>query len=326
MGRAALLVTIALAISGCQKAVSSASTNNTSATTGSAEPMAGTNPAPDNSGDWVRPARDYSSTRFSPLDQINTDNVKQLVVKTTFSTGVLHGHEAAPIVANNTMYVVTPYPNLVYALDLSKDGAPVKWKYEPKTLAAAQGVACCDVVNRGVSYADGTIFLNTLDNRTIALDAATGKEKWGSKLGDLNKGETITMAPLVVKDKVLVGNSGGEMGVRGWLTALDARSGNIAWRAYSTGPDKEVLIGPRFKPFYASDRGTDLGIHTWPADAWRIGGGTVWGWISYDPQLNLVYYGTSNPGPWNHEQRPGDNKWTAGVFARDVDTGEAAWF
>jgi outer membrane protein assembly factor BamB len=97
---------------------------------------------------------------------------------------VLHGHEAAPIVANNTMYIVTPYPNLVYALDLSKDGAPVKWKYEPKTLAAAQGVACCDVVNRGVSYADATIFLNTLDNRTIALDADTGKEKWVSRLGD----------------------------------------------------------------------------------------------------------------------------------------------
>jgi lanthanide-dependent methanol dehydrogenase len=208
MGPAALLLAIALAISGCQKTVSSARTNNTSPTTGSAGPITATNPAPDNSGDWVRPARDYSSTRFSPLDQINTENVKQLVVKTTFSTGVLHGHEAAPIVANNTMYVVTPYPNLVYALDLSKDGAPVKWKYEPKTLAAAQGVACCDVVNRGVSYADGTIFLNTLDNRTIALDAATGEEKWVSKLGDLNRGETITMAPLVVKDKVLVESGG----------------------------------------------------------------------------------------------------------------------
>jgi PQQ-dependent dehydrogenase (methanol/ethanol family) len=187
-------------------------------------------------------------------------------------------------------------------------------------------VACCDVVNRGVTYADGSIFLNTLDNRTIALDASTGKEKWVTKLGDLNKGETITMAPLVVKGKVLVGNSGGEMGVRGWLTALDAQSGKIAWRAYSTGPDKEVLIGPRFKPFYSSDRGTDLGIHTWPPDAWRTGGGAPWGWISYDPQLNLVYYGTSNPGPWNSAQRPGDNKWTAGVFARDADTGEAVWF
>jgi lanthanide-dependent methanol dehydrogenase len=114
--------------------------------------------------------------------------------------------------------------------------------------------------------------------------------------------------------------------VRGWLTAVDAATGNIAWRAYSTGPDKDVLIGPSFKPFYESDRGTDLGTKTWPADAWRTGGGTVWGWISYDPELDLIYYGTSNPGPWNPDQRPGDNKWTSGVFARDPDTGEAKWF
>ena len=116
------------------------------------------------------------------------------------------------------------------------------------------------------------------------------------------------------------------MGVRGWLTALDLGSGRVAWRAYSTGPDKDVLIGPRFKPFYKQDQGTDLGISTWAGEGWKTGGGTVWGWISYDPQLKLVYHGTSNPGPWNAEQRPGDNKWTAGIFARDVDSGEAVWF
>ncbi len=134
------------------------------------------------------------------------------------------------------------------------------------------------------------------------------------------------MAPLVVKGKVLVGNSGGEFGVRGWLTALDAATGKIAWKAFSTGPDADVLIGPDFKPFYAMDRGKDLGVTTWPPDAWKIGGGTVWGWISYDPELNLIYYGTGNPGPWNPDQRPGDNKWTCGIFARDADTGEARWF
>jgi PQQ-dependent dehydrogenase (methanol/ethanol family) len=224
------------------------------------------------------------------------------------------------------MYIVTPFPNTLYALDLKQPGGAVKWKYDPKPLGMAQGVACCDVVNRGAAYADGTIFYNTLDNRTVAVDAATGAERWTTTLGDINRGETITMAPLVVKDKVLVGNSGGELGVRGWLTALDAKSGEIAWRAYSTGPDRDVLIGPRFTPFYAHDRGTDLGIRTWPGEAWKQGGGTVWGWISYDPALNLVYYGTSNPGPWNAEQRPGDNKWTAGIFARDADTGEAIWF
>jgi PQQ-dependent dehydrogenase (methanol/ethanol family) len=136
----------------------------------------------------------------------------------------------------------------------------------------------------------------------------------------------MTMAPLVVKDHVLVGNSGGEFGVRGWIAALERETGNLAWRAYSTGPDRDVLIGPRFQPFYEMDRGTDLGVTSWPPDAWQMGGGTVWGWISYDPELDLIYHGTSNPGPWNSEQRPGDNKWTAGTFARDPDTGEAVWF
>jgi lanthanide-dependent methanol dehydrogenase len=129
-----------------------------------------------------------------------------------------------------------------------------------------------------------------------------------------------------VKGKVLVGNSGGELGVRGWLAALDASSGKIAWRAYSTGPDKDVLIGPQFRPFYAADRGKDLGVSSWPPEAWKLGGGNTWGWISYDPQLNLIFYGTGNPGPWNPEQRPGQNKWTAGIFARNPDTGQARWF
>jgi PQQ-dependent dehydrogenase (methanol/ethanol family) len=220
--------------------------------------------------------------------------------------------------------VVTPYPNVMYALDLTQQGA-VKWAHKPKPAAASQGVACCDVVNRGAAYADGKVFYNTLDDHTIALDAQSGRELWKTKLGDINHGESMTMAPLVVKGKVLVGNSGGEFGVRGWLTALDADSGRIAWRAYSTGPDAEVLIGPGFKAFYPQDRGRDLGVSSWPPEMWKIGGGTVWGWISYDPELNLVYYGTSNPGPWNPELRPGDNKWTATIFARDPDTGQARW-
>ena len=274
----------------------------------------------------MRPAKDFASTRFSSLDEITAESVKQLGVKFTFSTGTTAGHEAAPLVVNNTMFIVTPWPNVLFALDLMQPGAPVKWRYEPKPLSAAKGVACCDLVNRGAAYADGVVFFNTLDNRTIAIDAQTGALRWEATLGDINRGETMTMAPLVVKDKVLVGNSGGEFGVRGWITALDRESGEVAWRAYSTGPDRDVLIGSRFKPFYAMDRGPDLGVSTWPPDAWQLGGGTVWGWISYDPELNLVYYGTSNPGPWNPQQRPGDNKWTAGTFARDPDTGEAVWF
>jgi PQQ-dependent dehydrogenase (methanol/ethanol family) len=276
-------------------------------------------------GQWLMPAKNYASTRYSGLSEINTENVKNLKIAWTFSTGVNRGQEAAPIVVNNTMYVVTPYPNILFALDLTKGGA-LKWKYEPQPASASQGVACCDVVNRGAVYADGKIFYNTLDNYTVAVDAASGKEVWKTQLGDINKGQTITMAPLVVKDKVLVGNSGGEMGVRGWLTALDTASGKIVWRAYSTGPDADCLIGPNFKPFYAQDRGTDLGIASWPPDAWKIGGGTVWGWISYDPEQNVIFYGTGNPGPWNPGQRPGDNKWTSGIFARNADTGEALWF
>ncbi|WP_198159860.1 MULTISPECIES: methanol/ethanol family PQQ-dependent dehydrogenase [Sphingomonas] len=277
-------------------------------------------------GQWVMPAHDYASTRFSRLDQINRGNVGQLKIAFTFSTGLLKGHEAAPLVVGSTMYIVTPFPNYLYALDLNRPGAPLKWKYDPKPAAASQGVACCDVVNRGAAYANGRIFFNTLDDYTVAVDAETGAEVWRTKLGDINLGETMTMAPLVADGKVLVGNSGGEMGVRGWLTALDAGTGKIVWRAWSTGPDKDVLIGPDFKPYYAMDRGKDLGVKTWPPEAWKIGGGNVWGWISYDPELKLVYYGTGNPGPWNPDQRPGDNKWTAGIFARDVTTGQARWY
>jgi PQQ-dependent dehydrogenase (methanol/ethanol family) len=277
-------------------------------------------------GQWVMAPKDYANTRYSALDQINTGNAAALKVAWTFSTGMVAGHEAAPLVVHDTMYVTTPFPNVLYALDLRQPGAPVKWKYEPKPEAAAKGVACCDVVNRGAVYWEGSVFFNSLDGRTIAVDAATGAERWVTKLGDVNKGETITMAPLVVKGKVLVGNSGGEFGVRGWLTALDAGTGATVWKAYSTGPDSDVLIGSDFKPFYEQDRGRDLGVSTWPAEAWKTGGGTVWGWISYDPEADLVYYGTGNPGPWNPDQRPGDNKWTAGIFARDPDTGAARWF
>ncbi|MFL5076750.1 MAG: methanol/ethanol family PQQ-dependent dehydrogenase [Microvirga sp.] len=282
--------------------------------------------APAEDGQWTMPAKNYASTRYSELAEINADNVGKLQVAFTFSTGVNRGQEAAPIVVGGTMYVLSPYPNILYALDLTKDGAPLKWKYEPKPEAAAQGVACCDVVNRGPIFSGGKIFYNTLDGNTVAVDAETGKEAWKTKVGDINIGETMTMAPLVAKGRVLVGNSGGEYGVRGWLKALDADSGKVVWTAYSTGPDKDVLIGSKFKPFYDTDKGQDLGVKAWPPDAWQQGGGTVWGWISYDPDLNLIYYGTGNPGPWNSDQRPGDNKWTTGIFARDLDSGEARWF
>jgi lanthanide-dependent methanol dehydrogenase len=272
------------------------------------------------------PGKNYAATRFSAMRQITPANVAKLAISFTFSTATTHGYEAPPLVVGNTMYLITPFPNYLYALDLTKVGAPAKWTFKPKPLAAAQGVACCDVVNRGAIYSKGKIIFNTLDGQTIAVDANSGQQIWRTRLGNIQKGETITMAPLVANGKVLVGNSGGEMGVRGWIAALDEATGKLAWKAFNTGPDKDVLIGPRFKPFYASDRGKDLGVKTWPPEQWKIGGATVWGWVSYDPALHLIYYGTSNPGPWNPDQRPGDNKWSTGIFARDVDTGQAVWY
>lgn len=281
-------------------------------------------------GQWTMPAKDYANTRFSKLTQITKDNVKGLKLIWSQKTGLERGHEAAPLIVGDTMYVVTPYPNKLIAWDLTKPGSPPKWTYESKPAQASQGVACCDVVNRGGVFHDGKIIFNTLDAQTVAVDAKTGEEVWRTKLGEITKGETMTMAPLVVPSKtgakVLVGNSGGEMGVRGWLTALDAKDGHIAWRAYSTGPDTDVLIGPDFKPHYAQDKGKDLGVTTWPPGKWEVGGGTVWGFVSYDPELDLLYYGTANPGPWNPESRTGDNKWTAGVFARRPTDGAATWF
>ena len=282
--------------------------------------------SPPDDGNWTMPAKDYAATRFSGLNQITPANAAKLQVSFTFSTGTTEGFEAPPLVVNNTMYVVAPWPNNVFALDLTKPGAPTKWVYKPNPAAAAKGVACCGPVNRGAFYWNGRIFLNLLDGNTVAVDAASGKEVWRTKLADIQKGETITMAPLVAEGKVLVGNSGGEMGVRGWLAALDAGSGKLAWKAYSTGPDKDVLIGAGYRAPYPQDQGRDLGVTSWPPGYWKIGGGAVWGWVSYDPALKTIYYGTSNPGPWNQQQRPGDNKWTAGVFARDIGTGQARWF
>jgi PQQ-dependent dehydrogenase (methanol/ethanol family) len=282
--------------------------------------------SPADDGNWIMPGKDYASTRFSGLKQITPANVSRLQVAFTFSTGTTEGFEAPPLVVDNTMYVVTPWPNNVFALDLTKPGAPAKWTYRGNAAAAAKGVACCGPVNRGAFYDDGKLFLNLLDGHTVALDAASGKELWRTKVADIQKGETVTMAPLVAGGKVLVGNSGGEMGVRGRLTALDEASGKIAWIGYTTGPDADVLIGADYKPPYPKDSGKDLGVTTWPPEKWKIGGGSVWGWLSYDPTLRLVYYGTSNPGPWNAAQRPGDNKFTAGVFARDIDTGRVRWF
>ena len=275
--------------------------------------------------EWVVPAKDWSSTRFSALADLSVQTAPRLRESWSFSTGVLRGHEAAPLVVGSTMFVVTPYPNLLHALDLGKTGAPLRWTYEPEVDPSSQGMTGFDVVNRGASWGEGFVVFATLDGLVIAVNAETGQPVWKQRIADLRLGETITMAPTIVRGKVIVGNSGSEMGVRGFVAALDLWTGNTLWKAYSTGPDSDCRIGPRFKPFYASERGSDLGVTSWPADAWKVGGGAVSGWISYDPELDDVFYGTGNPAPWNPELRPGDDKWTSTIFARDLQTGDAIW-
>jgi PQQ-dependent dehydrogenase (methanol/ethanol family) len=277
-----------------------------------------------NPNNWVMPAGNYNNQRYSELTQINKDNVKDLNMAWSFSTGVLRGHEGNSLVIGDTMYVHTPFPNIVYALDLNNDGA-MKWKYEPKqNYDETVPVMCCDTVNRGLSYGDGKIFLNQADTTLVALDAKNGKVVWSDQRGDPKKGETSTGAAFVVKDKVLVGISGGEFGVRGYVQAYDF-DGNVKYKAYSTGPDDEMLVDPEKTTSMLKPIGKDSSLKTWQGDQWKIGGGTTWGWISYDPDLNMFYYGSGNPSTWNPVQRPGDNKWSMSLWGRDLDTGMAKW-
>ncbi len=278
----------------------------------------------ENANDWVMPLGDYSSTRYSELDQINKSNVGDLQVAWTFSTGVLRGHEGGPLVIGDVMYIHTPFPNKVFALDLNDNGRII-WKYEPRQDPNVIPVMCCDTVNRGVAYGNGMIFLHQADTTLVALDAATGEVKWSKKNGDAGKGETGTMAPMVAGDKVIIGISGGEFGIQGHLTAYNMSDGSIAWRGYTSGPDDMLLFDPEKTTHLGKPVGKDSSLKTWEGDQWKLGGGATWGWLSYDPELNLVYYGSGNPGTWNPVQRPGDNRWSMTIFARDLDTGVAKW-
>jgi PQQ-dependent dehydrogenase (methanol/ethanol family) len=275
---------------------------------------------------WVIPLGSYSAIRHSKLNQITPDNAWKLKVAWMMSTGTLRGQEGQPLVVGDMMYFESSYPNFVYAVNLDDIGRIV-WKFAPEQDKFAPSVACCDVVNRGVAYADGKIFVATLDTKLYALDAKTGKTLWEAKNGDPQIGQTMTSAPLVVHDKVIVGIAGGEYGVRGYITAYDVNSGKLVWRAYSVGADKDMLFDPDKTIDGATQApvGKDSSLKTWQADQWKLGGGTTWGWYTYDPQLNLVYYGSGNPGTWNPTERPGDNKWSTTLFARNPDTGVAAW-
>jgi PQQ-dependent dehydrogenase (methanol/ethanol family) len=280
-----------------------------------------------NPANWAMQAGDMYNQRYSKLNQINATNVGRLQVAWTFSTGVLRGHEGSPLVIGNMMYIHTPFPNKVFAMNL--DTQKIVWKYEPKQDPAVIPQMCCDTVYRGLAYAEGKVFLQQADSNLVALDAKSGKVVWSVQNGDPSLGMVNTNAPHVFKDKVFTGISGGEWGVRGFIAAYNIEDGSLAWKAYSTGPDDEMLIDPdnttTWKDGKVQPVGANSSLDTWKEDLWKIGGGTTWGWYSYDKALNLMYYGSGNPSTWNPSQRPGDNKWSMTIFARDVDTGMAKW-
>ena len=320
----------------------------------------------DNPNYWAYPGGNYWNWRYSELNQINNKNASKIVAAWTFSTGRLQGHEGGPLVLptsatglpHDTLYIHSSFPNDVFAINL--DNLQIVWAYEPQqNEEETVPVMCCDIVNRGLGYSMGQIYLQQADSKLVALDAKTGKVKWeamnggdipASKGGPYGpkQGMTNTNAPQPIKDKVFTGCSGAEFGVRCWMAAYNAKDGSLAWRAFSMGPDEDILFDPNKTMSMGKPVGKDSSLKTWCAegswdnktlransasarvckktsDQWKQGGGSVWGWWPADFDHNLMYYGSGNPGTWNPNVRPGDNKWSMTMFARDIDTGVAKW-
>jgi PQQ-dependent dehydrogenase (methanol/ethanol family) len=266
-------------------------------------------------GQWPMYSRDYANTRYSPLKAITAANVKNLKLAYTLQLGSLRSNESTPIVVGDMMYVSSSWgPKTVFALD-AKTGA-IKWQYEPDMPGDVMQYGCCDVVSRGVSYGNGKIFVGQLDGHLAALDAKTGKELWNVQVVDYKAGAVITSPPLVVKNLVVTGFGGGEYGVRGYLTAYDMNTGKQVWRTFTTPGTGEP------------------GSDTWKGDSALHGGGALWLIGSYDAKTNTIFYGTSNPSPWNNEVRGPDssdygkftNLYTAATVAFDADSGKIKWF
>ncbi len=291
---------------------------------GAASANAGVEALTKNPNNWAIWGGNYEGQRYSALSQINAGNVSDLKVAWTFSTGVLRGHEGGPMVIGDTMYVHTPFPNKVFSINLADQS--INWSYVPKQDPDTIPVMCCDTVYRGLAYADGKVFLQQADTTLVALDSKTGEVIWSVVNGDPKAGSTNTNAPIVIGDKVYTGISGGEFGVRGFVAAYSTADGALVWKGYSTGPDDEMLVDPEKTTSMLKPIGKDSSLNSWEGDQWKIGGGTTWGWFTYDKELNLIYYGTGNPSTWNPVVRPGDNKWSMTLMARDADTGMAKWF
>jgi PQQ-dependent dehydrogenase (methanol/ethanol family) len=262
-------------------------------------------------------AQTVAPDRFSPLTQINQSNVAHLRLVFSFRSAQRGAQGGAPLVVGPTMYLLTPFPHTLFALDLTRSGAPMKWQFTPEADLSAMGLVCCDRLEQGPVYANDRIYFSTLDGRVVALNANTGGVAWNVRIAASNSAETLTTAPTVVGNELLVGNGGADFGARGWIISLDATSGRQLWKRYSTGPDSDIGIEPA---------GHDLGSSTWPSGAWQHGGGSVTSPVLYDSELKLLLHNTGPPAPWNAQQRIGDNKWTAGIFARDPQTGSVKWF
>ena len=296
----------------------------------------------DNPNYWAFPGGDYNNWRYTELKQINNKNAGNIVTAWTFSTGRLQGHEGGPLVlppsatglASDHLYIHSSFPNDVFAINL--DDLTITWAFEPQqNEAETVPVMCCDIVNRGLGYSMGQIYLQQADTKLVALNAKTGKVVWDvfqgsdvpASLGgpySPREGMTNTNAPHPVKDKVITGCSGAEFGVRCWLAAYNAKDGSLAWRAFSAGPDKDILFDKNTTSL-GKKVGKNSSLKSWKGDQWKQGGGSTWGWWPVDFEENLVYYGSGNPGTWNPVVRPGDNKWSMTMFARDIDTGIARW-
>ncbi|MGJ0485339.1 MAG: PQQ-dependent dehydrogenase, methanol/ethanol family [Methylomicrobium sp.] len=287
--------------------------------------------------EWTIAGGTPQGTRFSELKEITPANVVKLKKEYSLKTGVKGSHMGEPLVVGSMLYAVTPFPNKLIAYDLKNKGQ-IKWTYAPDVSEFAKGQNCCGGINRGAGYADGKIVFPLLDNTVVAVDAITGTEVWRNRLADPHTGVTMTTAPMIVRDKVIVASSSGEMGVRGWIQALDLKTGKSLWKAYNTGPDKDVLIDQNFRDNSVYYKGmVDQGATSWPNErAWLLGGSAAWNYFTYDPELDLLFYGTSQPGAWSAEMRCNqveyktnprvcDNKWGASIFARKPDTGKAVW-
>jgi lanthanide-dependent methanol dehydrogenase len=290
--------------------------------------------APPHTGaEWWTAGGTQQGTRYSGLTEITAANAGGLTEEFSYPTGVKNSHQGSPLVVGNTLYIVTPFPNNLISVDLTSHSQ--NWIYYGNAAQFSKGLTCCDVVNRGGAYGvvngKGVVVYTLLDGHVVAVDASTGKEVWKVKVADPWAGETLNTAPIIANDKVIFGSSGSEMGVRGSVRALHLATGKLAWQAYATGPDAEVLIDSSTKPWFQKDKGANLGVTTWPGTLWKQGGGTSWAWVTHDPDTNTIFYGTSQPGTFNPTMRqlspgtPGDNKWAASIFARDADTGKAKW-